>query len=185
MTEQRGHKILSPTAAQPTLAQNGIVSRAQPTASRHKLCPEHSLLPCDTNCAQSTSHTLTTQIVPKAKPTLLRRKLCPQHSPHSYDANYAQSKAHTLTTQIVPRAKPTLLRRKLCPEQSPHSYNANCAQSIAHSHSRLLTSSLPNTNIVIFCSPLVVCTACRNLKKLRFATHIIYAFSMIHAINID
>jgi hypothetical protein len=86
-------KILSPRAAQPTLAQHGIVSRTQPTASRHKLCSEHSPLSFDVKCVQKRPHCPTTQTV--------------------------QNTAFCLATQIVLRAKPTFLRRKLCPEHSP------------------------------------------------------------------
>jgi hypothetical protein len=148
-------KILSPRAAQPTLAQHGIVSRAQPTVSWHKLSPEHSPLSFDVKCVQKRPHCLTTQtlsrtqtsavrhklcseqsphsttqIVSRAKPTLLRHKLCPEQGPHSYDTNCVQSKAHTLTTQIVSRAKPTLLRHKLCPEQSPLTLKATYFLSV-------------------------------------------------------
>ena len=135
------------------------LSRTQPTLVRRKMCPEKTPLPHNTNSVRNTAFCRATQIVSRAKPTL-------------YDTNCVQSKAHTLTTH-------------LCPEQSPHPSDTNCAQSTAHSHSRLLTSCLPNTNILIFCSPLVVYTTCRNLRKLRFATQIIYAFSVIHAVYTD
>jgi len=141
-------------------------------------------MPYDTNSVQNTAHCLTTQTLSRTQPTASRHKLCPQHSPLPHDTNSVQNTAHCLTTQTLSRTQSTASRHKLCPEHSLVPCDTNCAHNKAHSHLRLLTSSLPNTYILIFCGPLVIFTTCRNLRKLRFATQIIYAFSIIHAINI-
>ena len=99
-------KVLSPRATEPTVAQHGIVSRTQPTASQHKLCPEHSPLPHDTNSAQNTAHFLPTQTLPRTQPTVSRHKLCPEHSPLLHDRNSVQN------------TQPCAVPHKLCPEQS-------------------------------------------------------------------